>query len=313
MAATPEISLARHCGQCGGKLAEPGTRCAACGPYPDLSAIAPAAREEMLAGVAGDVTAAMFGPGEAGKLRSEALALQGRVSRLFDLADRADYDEKVRAEVDAAEEELDYAEAVLDALAEEVAPAIAAERAAEDRARTAAEHARQVAEREAQARESGTASPEVLTELLLTKDAAAKVAAAELASAGPAAAAREQAEAAVRKARAEAADRRRALAAVQARAGDESPAVPLSAYTVAYDWHGRLVRHELTGEALAQARGFVLNLARASGADDVLRGQERARIEREDRERVTSTVLPRAGHPHRPPALPVPATAPGRA
>jgi hypothetical protein len=261
-----------------------------------MSAGTLAAQAAQAAQRAGDV----LGPRSPWALRLKALEMQAQIGSLLDAADRAEHDERALAALRDAEEELVRARAAV-ALAEAAVPgAVAAERDAQDRARAAAEHARLTAAEEAEASERGQACPEALSALIVARDAAAVVAARAQDRADDAASAREQAEAKLRSARAEAARCKRAAAAARAAADEADPRVAVSAWTLTYDWSSRLAARQLSERDLPTVRALVLQYARACGAADVLRGEERRKIERENAERVTATLVPRAGHPLRP-------------
>jgi hypothetical protein len=240
-------------------------------------------------------------------LRLEAEMRQQEAGRLYAQADRAEHDERVRAALDAAVARVDAADDREDALEAALPAAIGAERAAEDRARSAAEHARVTAAEEAEASEAGTALPEELTALIVRKDAGAVVAARERAAAEGATAARVQAEGELTAARADALARRRELAAAEELAEDPDPVVARSDSTLIGDWAALLAAGDLTAAELPRVRALVLRYARASGADAVLRGEARRKLEQEERERASLTPLSRAGDRRALIALPLPA------
>ena len=160
---TTESTLAKHCGECGKPLAEPGGQCAACGAYPDVSCMNRDALRSLLSDE-GALASLLRGAlaGTAIGMRAEAGMKHQEASQLLAEADRLEHGEAAQAAVTAAVELADAGDAKVDALEAAVGPAISAARGAEDRARKAAEHARVTAAEEAEASESGSGEPEEL-------------------------------------------------------------------------------------------------------------------------------------------------------
>ena len=293
---TTESTLAKHCGECGKPLAEPGGQCAACGAYPDVSCMNRDALRSLLSDE-GALASLLRGAlaGTAIGMRAEAGMKHQEASQLLAEADRLEHGEAAQAAVTAAVELADAGGAKVDALEAAVGPAISAARGAEDRARKAAEHARVTAAEEAEASESGSGEPEELSALIVRRDAAAVVAARERAAAEGATAARQRAESDLAQAREQAAARRRDLAAAQAFADDPDPVVTKSDWTLSGDWPALLRKGKLTAAELARVRSTVADYAEAAGAGDLIRGRLRRQDERAARQRASLAPVPRVG------------------
>lgn len=232
-------------------------------------------------------------------LRGQAARRMQEAAALFDQADELEHVERLRAALRAAGPPRAAARQAVTAREQDLTAAIAAERAAQDRARAAADHQQKTVDAERQA-QLGDADPAAQTDALLRARAAADVATRAQAAAEGATAARQHAEQALEQARAELARAERLEAAAAAALREPGPAA-VGAITALVDGVRRLQHGgRLDPDSEAVALDGVLQLAEKTGVARRIRNTAREEFTEELRTRQSEAFMPRPGHKLRP-------------